>query len=127
MKKFRAWHPDLQLMWDFTFKDIRNGDLLLPDRNIWVEIEDLDIMEYIGDDYKNIKGRDIQDIQLCEGDIVVPYNRKIWFSAKIIRNPNNGGWALTISKSSYFQDIESWGKLKIIGNIYQNPESLVLD
>lgn len=123
--KFRAWHPKLKIMNDFSFLDIVGSPRGLPgiifDRedgsNFALPTIECNIMQYLGEDCKDADG-----IEFCEGDIIKNPDNVL---AKIIFE--KGAFVISLLFGKKNGELEHAFDLidsKIIGNIYQNPELL---
>ncbi len=136
--KFRAWHKELKIISDFTLTDILASQLsgqyiIVAERALIFTLSECEIMQYLGEDCKDING-----VELCEGDIV-----KISFGpGTLLKEPEIYICQIIYKEASFLllcdngeileltDDGEMVGIFQfidyceIIGNIYQNPELL---
>jgi len=138
--KFRAWHKNLKFLC-FIFQinfDNRVVDLLAPDEPMYdITFDDVIFMQYTG-------LKDINGIEIYEGDVIKDIKSDRVYIVKFgsfmdtnyQKTPSILGWYLsgikfydgalfkpTISlKNFYFNFNNNCSILKVICNIYENPE-----
>ena len=124
--KFRAWDKAKQMWSNYKIYD---GTVYLMDINtgVWYErYEDFDLMQYIG-------LKDINNVEIFEGDIVEVYKERINFKdTTIVKFDENRASFVLVSQDndngylsydiSYYNYNEVY--YKVIGNIYENKDLL---
>lgn len=106
--KFRAWDKENKEMVEV---ELLGKEVLLYKNGEWENIENYEIMQFTGLYDKN--GREIY-----EGDIVECFNNGNSYVSF------RGGVYGLVSDYSFIPFSDVHGKMKVIGNIYENPELL---
>lgn len=133
--KFRVWDKNKKMIrnvisfhflegeegveaWGKSYKDFETGEQSC-DRD-FIKLEDVDLMQYTG--LKDSKG-----VEIYEGDIIESKEGGVRFKVDFGWNTDLDAFGIIyISLRPPFKSYSSDGaeKLKVIGNIYQNPELL---
>lgn len=123
--KFRAWDKFTNTMWNWEEHNAFSTDK--GSIKQWFEDYDLIVMEYTG--LKDSNGK-----EMYEGDIVVAIALKEYECEEelcisdIIYNQGNALGEWQVRSKGYEHGLPivwgGWESLKVIGNIYENPELL---
>ena len=113
--KFRVWDKKKRKMAHVVMIDLSMNRCLVTDmKDLW-EIKDPDIMQYTG--LKDKNGREIYD-----GDIIVSGSGNIYV---VMVTRYGSGYGFDIKKIGFDKKSQNWNdEIKIMGNIYENPELL---
>ena len=123
--KFRAWHPLVKKM--FSMFEAMTYQPFTPDFFSWHSENKWALMQFTGRPDKS--GKDIY-----EGDIV-EHEERTWleedgmpiqysYRYSTIVFKDKGFWVQDESFGWEGEDLWDWSEIKVIGNIYENPELL---
>ena len=117
--KFRAWHKEKKIMGEVLGIDILHKEIFFSNEDVdcygHTDFKDIELMQYTGLKDKNNK-------KIYEGDIVTLHNSKY----KVIFNSKEARFVLR--DDEFESEIPFTNnnneRMKIVGNIYENPELL---
>ena len=105
--KFKYWNGD----------KILNQESIINHLNKYIAKNDKHLMRYTGLKDKN-------GIEIYEGDIIKLYGLPNAYFQVVFKNQYVGGWVLMLKKDEVSLGARDINELKVVGNIYENPELL---
>lgn len=120
--KFRAWDKKTKKMY-FNVEDTYDGMSGHEDYDSFGNLVgnyEVELMQYTG-----FKGAN--DVEVYEGDIVEYseyFSPLVYNKTLVIKWRKSGFWLWDIALEEWFSSMCSDERLKVVGNIYENPELL---
>ena len=118
--KFRAWHKKEKMIYEVLEINIFSQEVILTytenfETDRWEYLKDIELMQFTGLKDKNGK-------EIYEGDIIRVIGDPERY--EIFWNERFATFELKYTGNSLGYTINSYEKVEVIGNIYENPELL---
>lgn len=98
---------------------------IIGERGIWCAIQDAVFMQYIGK--KDILGADIFEGDVVEGSFCIStVSSPAYIRGQIIYDTEVPGFVINDKNGRLMKEL-CWNNIKVIGNIYENPDLLGSD